>query len=69
VPTHAIDWLLAREHVMTPDDVIVDQIAERINGRTDLRWTTAIKRQTIAYALWRHHRNLAEYNAVMGGTR
>jgi hypothetical protein len=32
-------------------------------------WTAKIRRQTVAYALWRHHRNLAAYVQVMGGSR
>ncbi len=68
VPTYSIDWLLAREHCATPDEVIVEQITERIAIQADERWTPAIKRQTLRYALWRHHRNYAEYAAVMRGT-
>lgn len=69
VPTRDVDRWLGRIHVATPDDVMVAQLSEMIEvpASNDPRWTAAIKRQTIRYALWRHHKNLAEYRWVMGG--
>ncbi|TMQ09881.1 MAG: hypothetical protein E6J90_37075 [Deltaproteobacteria bacterium] len=67
VPTRAIDRQLARTHVGTPDQDIVDMI-ESAPGWSDpaRAWTPALRRQTLRYALWRHHKNLAEYAWVMG---
>jgi len=64
VPTYQLDRRLGRVHVRTPDAEVVAMIEEAMATRTDPRWTPAIKRQTVRYALWRHHRNLAEALAV-----
>lgn len=66
VPTHAIDRWLARTHVATPDADILAAIDIAPGLSTDARWTPALLRQTKRYALWRHHRNLAEFAWVMG---
>jgi hypothetical protein len=64
VPTHDVDRILGWTHVRTPDADVVAMLNERMASVTDPRWTPAIRRQTIRYALWRHHRNLAEALAV-----
>jgi hypothetical protein len=66
VPTRAIDRWLARTHVATPDDEILYAVRNAPGLQSDSRWTPALLRQTERYALWRHHRNLAEYAWVMG---
>jgi len=66
VPTCAIDRWLSRTHVATPDTEILATIREAPGLRTDARWTPALVRQAERYALWRHHRNMAEYAWVMG---
>ena len=70
VPTRAIDRKLGWVHVGTPDDQVEALILEAIDaalaGPEGDRWTPAVRRQTVRYALWRHHRNLAGYMAVMG---
>lgn len=70
VPTFAIDRRLGRVHVGTPDNeveaMISEAIACQLNGKDADKWTPKIQRQTVKYALWRHHRNLAEYRWVMG---
>ena len=66
VPTHAIDRWLARTHVATPDDEILYAVRNAPGLSTDSRWTPALIRQAERYALWRHHRNFAEYAWVMG---
>ena len=68
VPTYAIDRRLGQTHVGTPDTEIVAMIESQLATRTDPRWTPTLRRQTVRYALWRHHRNLAEYRHVMGGS-
>lgn len=69
VPTYAIDRRLGRVHVGTPDAEVEALVAEAIataeKGPEGAQWTPKIKRQTIRYAIWRHHRNLAEYRRVM----
>jgi len=67
VPTHQIDRRLAITHVSTPDNAVIDMIETAMGRQQDPRWTTKIRRQTIAYALWRHHQNQADYAWVMGG--
>jgi len=67
VPTRDVDRILGWTHIRTPDDGIVSMLTKRMANVTDPRWTPAIRRQTIRYALWRHHRNLAE--AVTVGLR
>jgi hypothetical protein len=42
-------------------------IQEAIADQSDSRWTPTIIGQTVRYALWRHHRNFAEYANVMRG--
>lgn len=64
VPTRDVDRILGWTHVATPDDVMVAMLNERMATVTDPRWTPAIRRQTVRYALWRHHRNLAQALAV-----
>lgn len=67
VPTHAIDrWLARYVHVGTPDEQVAGEVQREIDRQDDHRWTVAIARQTVRYALWRHHRNQAEYAWVMG---
>lgn len=66
VPTRSIDRWLGRVHVGTPDEEIVATIKAAPGLKTDTRWTPTLLRQTIRYALWRHHLNLAEYAWVMG---
>lgn len=71
VPTHAIDRRLGRVNVGTSDDQVVAMIREAMSvamrGRERDKWTPTIQRQTIRYALWRHHENLRQYLWVMGG--
>lgn len=67
VPTIVIDRKLGRVHVGTSDSEVTAMIEEALAAVTDPRWTPALRRQTLRYALWRHHRNLAEYAWVMGG--
>ena len=68
VPTRAIDRKLDRTHVGTSDEAIVAMIEEAIASSPDLGlFTKAIRRQTIAYALWRHRQNRALYVAVATG--
>jgi hypothetical protein len=64
VPTHAIDRYLMRVHVCTPDEVVVAAIEDAPGLKTDARWTSKLLRQGIRYAVWRHHRNLAQALAV-----
>ena len=69
VPTHAIDRRLGRIHVGTSDGDIVALIEEAIEQSKDReKYTPTIKRQTVRYALWRHHENLALYALVMRGS-
>lgn len=71
VPTRAIDMRLGRVNVGTPDETVVSMIREaisrQIHGPEGSKWTPTIQRQTIRYALWRHHENLSQYVWVMGG--
>lgn len=67
VPTHALDWKLGQTHVGTPDAEVIRMVEDAIAQQTDPRWTATIKRQTVRYALWRHHLNQSEYRFVMGG--
>jgi hypothetical protein len=69
VPTVSVKRWLGRIHVGTPDSEIMRMLEEQMATQTDPRWTPTIKRQTIRFALWQHHRNIAEYVAVMGGRR
>ena len=71
VPTRDVDRWLGRIHVATPDDVMIAQLNEIIDvpASQDPRWTAAIRRQTVKYALWRHHRNFEEFAAVNRGFR
>lgn len=70
VPTRVIDRKLGRVNVGTPDaeveQIIREAIDSAVNGPEGGKWTAAIQRQTVRYAIWRHHRNLAEYAWVMG---
>lgn len=66
VPTRALDWKLGRVHVATPDADVVSMVEAAMADQTDPRWTPAIRRQTVRYALWRHHQNFTEYAWVMG---
>lgn len=68
VPTHFLDWKLDRLHAATPDAEVVALIEASLATTTDPRWTPALRRQTVRYALWRHHRNFALYAAVMTGS-
>jgi hypothetical protein len=67
VPTHALDYHLARIYVGAADADVVAHVEEAIASEPDPRWTPAIRRQTIRYALWRHHRNYAEYIGIVSG--
>lgn len=67
VPTRSIDRYLGRIHVGTPDSDVQAAIEAAPGMASDPRWTPALRRQAIRYALWRHHKNLAEYAWVMGG--
>lgn len=71
VPTRAIDRKLGRVHVGTPDSevgtIVREAIAAALNGPQAESWSPKIQRQTVKYAIWRHHRNLDEYRWVMGG--
>ncbi len=73
VPTVAVDRMLARTHVSTSDDKVRAMVQERIDwamnkGPERETWTPAMARQTIRYALWRHHKNQEAYRQVMGGS-
>jgi hypothetical protein len=71
VPTLAIDRKLGRVHVGTPDAeveiLITAAISSALNGPQSAQWTPKIQRQTVRYAIWRHHQNLVGYAQVMGG--
>jgi hypothetical protein len=67
VPTREVDWYLGRVHVATPAADVAATIEAQLATRTDPRWTPALLRQTVRYALWRHVRNLAQYAEVMRG--
>ncbi|MGA2284369.1 MAG: hypothetical protein ABSH07_12005 [Candidatus Dormibacteria bacterium] len=69
VPTRAIDFHLGRVHVGTPDQEVAREIEAAIDkaAAREPRWTPAIRRQAVQYAIWRHHQDLAEYRRVMGG--
>jgi hypothetical protein len=73
VPTYAIDRKLGRTHVMTPDEDVVEMIEQMIEAAVKhhpeqaATWTPTIRRQTVRYALWRHHKNRDQYIWVMGG--
>lgn len=69
VPTRSIDRWLANTHVATPDEDIRYAVRNAPGLGRDERWTPALVRQTERYALWRHHRNFAEYAAVTRGYR
>lgn len=70
VPTFAIDRRLGRVNVGAPDSEVEAMIREAIEsqlaGPDADKWTPKIQRQTVKYALWHHHRNLAQYVWVMG---
>lgn len=69
VPTYDLDIMLGRTHVSTsPQEVekaIREQIAIALTFGEGAEWTPAIQDQTVRYALWRHRRNFADYEAVM----
>lgn len=72
VPTVAVDRILSRVHVGTSDEEVRKLIDDRIviAARHEPRWAMhpgGLANQTVRYALWRHHQNLAEYRSVMGG--
>ncbi len=66
VPTREVDRWLANQHVATPDERIVSMIQAAPGPLVDQRWTPELMRQTVRYALWRHHQNYLEYAWVMG---
>jgi hypothetical protein len=69
VPTMAIDHHLGRVHVGTSDAEVkadIEQMVARA-AANDPRWTPALRRQAVKYALWSHHRNQAEYEWLMSG--
>jgi hypothetical protein len=74
VPTRAVDRMLGRIHVGTPDAEVEATMLRQIEvaigfGAEADAWTPKIQRQTVRYAVWQHHRNQAMYARVMGGRR
>ena len=67
VPTRAIDRWLGTVHVTTPEAEIAETIESAPGLKTDPRWTPALVRQAVRYALWRHRQNFLDYAYVMGG--
>lgn len=67
VPTRALDRILGRTHVGTPDSEIEQMIHERIDHMTGQGepWTPTLRRQTVRYGLWRHRANRQEFMDVM----
>lgn len=64
VPQAEIRWLVGRYHVGTSDADIEWDIRRRAKGP---RWTPAMVKKTVAYALKVHHENQKMYNDVMSG--
>lgn len=71
-PTVAIAFQLGRTHVGTTDRSVRAMIRRAIAEArlNDPRWDSApgLDDEAVRFALWRHHENLAEYQAVMGST-
>ena len=65
VPTRDVDRWLMRIHVRTPDSEVALLLHDLMQNAPDApRFTRTIRLQTVRYALWRHHRNLAEALSV-----
>jgi hypothetical protein len=64
IPTGQIDWIVNRHHVADTDAEVQADIERRM---TDPKFTPAIKRKCVAYALKRHERNRTLFLRVMRG--
>ena len=68
VPRDAIKRRLGRTHVSVPDDDIVAMIEAAFETSTDrAKFTPALRRQTIKFALEVHRRNRELFTRVMQG--
>ena len=67
-PTRAIDWKMGKISVATSDVEISNIVRTGVKASKDGRWTPALTKEAIRYALWVHHENQAEYGAVMGAS-
>lgn len=64
IPTGQIDCIVDRHHVCDSDGVIKADIEKRM---TDPKFTPAIKRACLNYAVKRHRRNQNLYHRVVTG--
>jgi hypothetical protein len=63
IPKQAIEFIVNRFHVGTPDEAIATDIRRRVRSGV----TQACETAMVSYALKVHHKNQAMYNHVMGG--
>jgi hypothetical protein len=64
IPTGQIDWIVNRHHVGDTDAEVQADIERRMS---DPKFTPAIQRRCIAYALKQHKRNRTLFLRVMRG--
>ena len=68
-PTYAIRHRLGSVHVGTHPDYIAEMIRDTVASRRETRdttWTAELEEAAVAFALWQHEENRAEYAYVMG---
>lgn len=67
-PRYAIGRFVDRQHVGMTDDALTAAIESAIDGSKDAaKYTAAIRRECVRYAIERHQRNFALYAYAMGG--
>jgi hypothetical protein len=67
IPKQAIEFIVNRFHVGTPDEAIATDIRRRVRSSRAAGVTQACETAMVSYALKVHHKNQAMYNHVMGG--
>ena len=67
-PRYSIGRFVDRQHVGMSIDAMTAEINRAIDASKDAaRYTPAIRRECVRYALERHNRNFALYAYAMGG--
>ncbi len=67
LPKTTIRYAIGKFGVGEPDEVVARHIATSVDkaARRDPRWTPAMRRAAVAYAVDQHHRGQDEYAQVM----
>jgi hypothetical protein len=65
IPTMAIEWIVNRFHVGTPDEEIATDIRRRVRSVPEV--SPALEKKMVNYALKQHHKNQGLYHSVMTG--